>query len=132
VTLARKFARMSTSTERMRRLRERRAVALLPVDGAPLRSSDELLAPAVEAALQALELGEADAAAAQLARRYAKVLDEARDPAWSARWIGPLLLDCLVQLGATPASRKPKPADRPPSQLDQLRAARAGKHSSQL
>jgi hypothetical protein len=113
----------------MRRLRERRAVALLPVDGrAPLAEADRL-APAVEETLAALELGERDAAAAQVARQYARVMDEARDQAWALRWIGPLLLGVLEELGATPASRARLQAQRPaaagPSQLDRLRAARA-------
>ena len=101
---------MSTSAERMRRLRERRAAALLPIDGQAPRNAADLLAPAVEATLQALELGPADAAAAQLARRYARAIDQARDPAWAARWLAPPLLDALVQLGATPAARRPGPA----------------------
>lgn len=111
----------------MRRLRERRAAGLLPVEGQEPRPGDELLAPAVEETLAALELGEADAAAAQIARRYAKVIDEARDPAWSARWIGPLLLQALQELRATPASRPAvKPGPGRPTQLDKLRAARRG------
>ncbi len=117
--------RMSTSTERMRRLRERRAAGLLPIDGEPPRPADELLLPAVEETLGALELTEADQAAAQIARRYAKVIDEARDPAYAYRWLGPLLLASLEALRATPMSRpavKPGPAG--PSRLDQLRAAR--------
>jgi hypothetical protein len=81
----------------MRRLRERRAAALIPVDGpAPLPVEDQLL-PAVEESIAVLELGEDGQAAAQLGR-YAKVIDEAQDPAWSLRWIGPLLLDALVVL----------------------------------
>jgi hypothetical protein len=109
----------------MRRLRERRAAGLLPVDGEPPRPEDERLLPAVEETLAALELGEGDRAAAQLARRYAQVIDEARDQAWAYRWIGPLLLSSLEALRATPMSRREaKPVDRQPSQLDRLRAAR--------
>jgi hypothetical protein len=73
----------------MRRLRERRAAAL-PIDGEPPRLRDELLLPAVEETLAALKLGESDRSATQLARRYAKVIDEARDPAWSLRHETPL------------------------------------------
>ena len=67
--------------------------------------------------------------AVQLARRYAKVIDEARDAAWAARWIGPLLLACLAELGATPAAKAAldKAAKTPPqgpNRLDQLRASR--------
>ena len=108
-------------------MRERRAADLLPVDGQAPRDAARLVAPAVEATLRAPELAEADAAAAQLARHLAKTMDEASDPAWAARWLGPNLLATLESLGATPVARarlKPKLADRPPSQLDKLRAAR--------
>jgi hypothetical protein len=42
------------------------------------------------------------------------------------RWIGPLLLDALESLGATPGSRKeqPAPGNAGPNRLDQLRASR--------
>jgi hypothetical protein len=110
----------------MRALRARRAASIEPGPGTGLRDADELLAPAVEETLAALQLGEGDAAAAHLARRYAKVIDEARDPAYAMRWLGPLLLASLEALRATPMSRKAeKPAERGPSRLDQLRAARA-------
>jgi hypothetical protein len=46
--LPRKNGRMSTSTERMRRLRERRAAGLLPAEGQAPRDAADLLAPAVE------------------------------------------------------------------------------------
>jgi hypothetical protein len=84
---------MSTSTERMRRLRERRAAGLLPIDGEPPRPPDELLVPAVEVTVASLQLGPEDAGAVQLARVYARVIDQARDPAngrsTSARQPGP-------------------------------------------
>jgi hypothetical protein len=86
----------------------------------------------VAATLDALgdKLTGADDAAKHLARKYAEVIDTSNghcqacdDPecrrastsAWSMRWLGPLLLDCLAQLGATPAARaaitkKDKPA----------------------
>ena len=106
-------------------MRERQAAALLPAEGHTPRDPDELLLPAVEETLAALELGERDAAAAQMARQYAKVIDTCRDAAWGYRWLGPLLLACLAELQATPASRKTaKPAPRGPNRLDQLRAAR--------
>ena len=119
----------------MRRLRERRAAALLPVDGqAPLPKEDQL-APAVSETLAALDLGPEHAGAVQLARRYAKVIDEARDPAWAARWIGPLLLAALTELGATPAARAQlakgaKTAPQGPNRLDQLRASRGASDRS--
>ena len=54
--------------------------------------------------------------------------DECSRPndSWAMRWIGPLLLDALESLGATPASAKDKtaPGNAGPNRLDQLRAAR--------
>jgi hypothetical protein len=116
---------MGTSTERMRRLRERRAAGLLPAEGEPPRPEDERLLPAVEETLKALQPGAEDAGTVQLARVYAGVIDQARNPAWAMRWIGPLLLDTLTALQATPASRPVAP--RVPhgmSRLDKLRAVR--------
>jgi hypothetical protein len=115
---------VATSTERMRRLRERRAAGLLPADGQAPRDADDLLAPAVEETLAALKLADSDHAAAAMARQYARVIDEARDQAWAYRWPGPELLRLLVALQATPASRPaPKREPRRPSQLDRLRQA---------
>ena len=107
----------------MRRLRERRAAALIPVDGpSPLPEADQL-APAVAETIDALKLGERDAAAAQLALRYAAAIDQAADPAYALRHLGPLLLRALGELQATPAAR---PAARPgraaPNRIAQLRA----------
>ena len=125
---------MSTSTERMRRLRERRAAGLQPPDdGPPPRDADDLVLPAVETSIEALGLDATDTAVAQLARGYARVLDTARDPAWAARWYGPELLKALDALGATPLARarlktsvgKPPPG---PSHLDALREARTTRH----
>ena len=118
--------RVSTSTERMRRPRERRAAALVPIDGEPPHPGDEGLLPAVEESIAALELGGGDQAAAQLARQYARIIHGARDQAWALRRIGPHLQAALEALRATPTSRKEvKPVPRQPSQLDRLRAVRA-------
>jgi hypothetical protein len=118
---------MSTSADRMRALRARRAAAIEPGEGAGPRDADELLGPFVEQTLAALELDDKDVAAAQLAAVYARVIDNARDPAWAARWIGPLLLQALAELHATPASRKAgtakEPAKRVPTRVAQLRQA---------
>ena len=93
-----------------------------------LRDASELLWPAVSETLTQLDLTGEDAAAKKLAQRYAQVIDQHDDQAWAMRWIGPLLLDALEQLGATPAARARvkggKPADAPVSQLAKLRAAR--------
>ena len=128
VTVARNICPVSTSTERMRRLRERRAALIEPGPGAALRDADELLAPAVEETITALKLGERDTAAAQLARQYARTIDAAQDPAWAARWLGPLLLKALESLGATPMARKGAegpPGPRRPNRVAQLRTAHA-------
>jgi hypothetical protein len=114
-----------------------------------LRDASELLWPAVAETLASLDLQPDDAAARKLAQRYAQVIDalpdlgeftseRAHDQAWGLRWIGPLLLDCLTELGATPASRaaitkmtstgKTKP-DSGPSELDRLRASRASRRA---
>ena len=93
-----------------------------------LRDASELLWPALSVTLTQLDLTDEDAAAKKLAQRYAQVIDQHEDQAWAMRWIGPLLLDALEQLGATPAARARvkggKPADAPVSQLAKLRAAR--------
>ena len=121
------MAVMSTSAERMRRLRERRA-AEMEAGGPQVRDADELLAPDVRATIAALELGGQDAAAAQLALALANAIDVADKPAAALRWLGPELLKCLESLGATPAARArlPKP-ERPrlPGKLDQLRTVHA-------
>lgn len=93
-----------------------------------LRDADDLLAPAVRETLNALDAQAQDAAAVRLALRYARVIDDHHDTAWAMRWIGPLLLDALEQLGATPAARARlktgRAAEAPAGQLARLRAAR--------
>lgn len=95
---------------------------------AALRDASELLRPAVQATIDAMDLADEDGAAVQLAVQYARTIDDHEDRAWAVRWIGPLLLDALEQLGATPAARARlkggKQADAPVSQLARLRAAR--------
>ena len=94
-------------------MRERRRQALAEADAAELalRPADHLLGPAIEETLSALRLEGADAGVAQMARQYARTIDRAKDQAWAARWLMPLLLDCLVSLNATPGARgKMKPA----------------------
>ena len=114
---------MSTSTERMRRLRERRAAALRPGE----EPREPVMLRAVETSIDALGLPESDAAVAQLARRLAEAIDQAADPRWAARWLAPELLHVLEQLGATPLSRRQaKPDPRRTGQLDGLRAQRRG------
>lgn len=97
----------------------------------------ELITPAVAAAIDALELRPEDIAAARLARYYAVQIDQAtvsgepKISAWAARNLGPLLLQALESLGATPAARaaitgkKAAQPDAKPSGLAALRAARS-------
>lgn len=119
---------MSTSTERMRRMRARQRAGLEAVPDASPRDPDELVAPSVRVTIAALKLGERDTAIAQLALRYATAMDDAEDPAGAARVFGPLLHKALESLKATPASRNgvaERPEQRAPSRLAQLRAAHA-------
>lgn len=114
---------------RARRAREREHAAATGPDGAQLRDADDLLAPAVQDSIAALELGDQDQGAAALTLRYAQIIDAAPDQAWAARWLMPLLLDAVAELGATPAARakqgKRKPPERPgPNWLEQMRQNR--------
>jgi hypothetical protein len=98
---------------------------------AALRDASEMLWPAVDQTLRQLEdLTDADAACAKLAAVYAKTIDQANDRAWAVRWIGPLLLDALSQLGATPAARaaitKKGPGADGEDPLSRLRARKRG------
>jgi hypothetical protein len=115
-----------------------------------VRDASELLWPAVQETIASLGLLAEDSAARKLAQQYAKVIDsqsghcrECTDPdcgrsqgsAWAMRWLGPLLLQALEALNATPAARaaltkgaKDKtPAAR--SQLDKLRETRTGRRA---
>ena len=109
--------------------RARKAAALEPAAGPRLRDADELLVPSVEETIEALKLGPRDAAVAQLAFRYAAMIDEAQDPAAALRAFGPLLAKALDALGATPAARKTVGRQQPersgPSKVAQLRASHA-------
>jgi hypothetical protein len=110
-----------------------------------VRDASELLYPAVQETLGSL--GE-DSAARKLAQQYARVIDSqpghcrgcddtecrrSQTSAWAMRWLGPLLLDALRELGATPAARaamtkgsKDKPGKpKAKSQLEIMRESRA-------
>jgi hypothetical protein len=103
-----------------------------------LRDASELLWPAVQESLASLGLTSDDAAARRLAQRYAQVIDSmpdktvgnAPDQAWALRWIGPLLLDALRELRATPAARAqatpatPAPGSAP-DELSRIRENKA-------
>lgn len=94
-----------------------------------VRDASELIWPAVDATLRELDTKPEDAAARKLAECYAKTIDQARDQAWAMRWIGPLLLQALEALGATPAARAAmtkgvKTPDAKPDGLARLRSAK--------
>ena len=96
-----------------------------------IRDAGELLWPAVATTLAHINPGPEHEAIAKLAERYARVIDGTRDQAWAARWLMPLLLDCLAELGATPAARARlakggKQADAAEDPLSKLRARRRG------
>lgn len=116
-----------TSTERVRAHRARQRAVLTAVPEDQDRDPDDLLGPAVEATIAALNLKPEDAAVAKLAEVLAATMDQAKSQEWAARWLGPHLLQVLGELGATPMTRgklsRPS-APRPPSWLDELRASR--------
>ena len=89
-----------------------------------LRDADDLLLPQVQHTIAQLELRPEDSAAATLAERYAAAIDA--DPE-QLRDLGPRLLTCLVELGATPRARATagKGGASGGGRLAQLRAARS-------
>jgi len=97
---------------------------------ARIRPADDLIAPAVAETVNALQLEPEDAAAVQLARRYAAILDDAYATDDEAKvWndLGPKLLAVLESLGATPRARALAAkggATRAESRLAAIRSAR--------
>lgn len=99
-----------------------------------------LLRSHVDATVEALELDGKDSAAVKLARQYADLIDIAHasgqpaDISYALRWHGPILIDLLAELGATPSARarvrKGPAATGPPAENDltRLRSARAQTH----
>ena len=90
-----------------------------------LRDVDQLLLPQVQHTIGALDLTPADSAAATLAETYARAIDADPDQLDD---LGPRLLACLVELGATPKARaavsKTAGGAASGGKLAQLRAAR--------
>ena len=100
------------------------------VSGPRLRSTTDLIAPAVAETIASLDREDVDAGAVRLATRYAAAIDAA--PEEIAHQVlndlGPKLLVCLEALGATPRARAAAGkggAQRGPSKLQALREARA-------
>jgi len=97
---------------------------------AQLRPADDLIGPAVAETINALQLAPEDAAAVQLARRYAAILDDAfalDDEVRTWGDLGPKLLSVLESLGATPKARAAAlkgGASRVESRLAAIREAR--------
>ena len=98
---------------------------------AHLRSADSMLGPAVAETIQSLPLETQDTAAATLAEQYAAAIDnrgcaECASKHDALAELGPKLLACLVELGATPRSRAAagKGGAAGGGKLAQLRAAR--------
>jgi hypothetical protein len=100
---------------------------------ANLQAADAFLEYAVRDTLDALELGDQDMAARQLAIRYAREIDLGADSLWH---LGPELLKTLAELGATPAARAAiartakSGGDNAPaavSRIDQLRTSRSAR-----
>lgn len=93
-----------------------------------LRPVDDLMLPAVNAAIEVLTLAPEDVAVVRLARRYAAAIDADSDPERPAlETYGPKLLLALTALGATPAGRhrlKGGVPSRASSRLEVLRSAR--------
>ena len=92
-----------------------------------LRSADELLSPAIERTVQALDPPDSDDAVVALARILAKTVDRMTD-AERAAMIGqtaPQLLRVLVELEQRALERRKVMPKRQPSRLDEMRAARA-------
>lgn len=92
----------------------------------------DLIGPAVEQTLAALDLKPEDTAAAQLARRIAATIDDTPpgEERGKTLWhLAPQLLAALKELGATPAARaaltaqKPTDGQTPKSALAALRDA---------
>jgi hypothetical protein len=92
-----------------------------------LRSTDQMLLPAVKETVAALEITDKDAALIRLAEHYAATIDNAAENKryYAVRDVGPLLLSALQALGATPviARTQDKPAAPAVSKLAALRAA---------
>ena len=106
----------------MRALRARRAAGIEAAEPGRVRNPDELLVPAVESSLEALNLDGRDAGAAALARLYASAIDGARNEAAALKVLAPGFLKVLTALGATPSSgRRPLPAQEPSGRLAELR-----------
>lgn len=103
---------VSPAAARMRRLRQRRAAERSRLRDTTLVDPGDLLEPAVRKSIGALGLAPQDAGAARVALLYAETIDGLADQAWALRTFGPLLMQALVALHATPMSRARAPGSR--------------------
>lgn len=94
-----------------------------------LRSTSRLVMPAVSETITNLALAEVDEGATRLALLYAEEIDAAEDAdrAVVLKSLGPLLLQVLESLGATPKARAAllKPSTAGTGKLSAFRSARA-------
>lgn len=99
-----------------------------------LRDTADFLVPAVAETVAALDLKPEDAAAVQLARRYAAAIDgslgDNRAHASAMRWIAPQLLAVLESLGATPLARTRLKGGKVPDAEDPLSQLRTRKRGA--
>jgi hypothetical protein len=91
-----------------------------------LHSAEDLLVPALDRTLAALEPPAADDGLVALARVLAAALDRMSNAERRAMLgqTAPMYFKTLLELDARAAKRR-KPVKRPPSQLDRLREARS-------
>lgn len=101
-----------------------------------VQDAANLLRSHVDRTVAELDLDGKDAAAVKLAQHYADLIDHAftegdrADRSYVLRWHGPILIDLLAELGATPAARArvkkgpQRPGAAPENQLTRLRSAR--------
>jgi hypothetical protein len=91
-----------------------------------LRSADQLISPAIDAMVAALDPPDADGPLVALVRRQARVIDGMPDAVASAMLPnhGGPLLRALAELERRAAARR-KPEQGPKTRLAQLREARA-------
>ncbi len=102
-----------------------------------LIDASTLMRWAVDETIDALELKPEDAAAVRIARVYADQIDAAmakgdsaeaaKIQAWTVRWITPLLLEALGELGASPAARNRIKKGEPVHTTGKLHALRAAR-----
>jgi hypothetical protein len=113
-----------------KRAPRKRVTPLHAVPDAPVEPEPETLLQHVDAAVAQMSwLTPSDRALVEVARTYARNIDEAEDSAERAKrigWIGPQLVNTMKALGGAPAERRALQADvQVKGKLAQMRSARA-------